>query len=181
MLLTEFLTQFGLKDMQYFTHRSDTCRQEIFLPIGAAIKSQVVNTAAIRRYFSLQCDEVSDIAVMEQQVTFIQYVSDDHIKNLREDHKSANADAIVDMITQEIKKYNLQLISLAGLACDDASMFTGSKNGVGVKLKKKQQEHMKEGSTGVMQQLWCVCHRLPLACSGENVCVKYISAIQHYT
>ena len=77
-----------------------------------------------------------------------------------------------------IEKDNLKLTSLAGLASDGASMFTGSKNGVGVKLKKKQEEHIKEGSAGVMQQLWCVCHRLALACSGANDCVKYISAVE---
>lgn len=183
--LIEFLTRFGLNDMQYFTHRSERSRQEIFLAIGAVIKSQVVKAAANGRYFSLLCDEVSDIAVTEQLVTFIQFVADGHvhtkflsIQNLLEHHKSANADAIVDMITQEIEKDNLKLTSLAGLASDGASVFTGSNNGVGVKLKKKQEEHMKEGSAGVMQQLWCVCHRLALACSGANDCVKYISVVE---
>ena len=37
---------------------------------------------------------------------------------------------------------------------------------------------MEEGSTGLMQQLWCVCHRLALACSGANDCVKYISVVE---
>ncbi|XP_067048771.1 zinc finger MYM-type protein 1-like [Acropora muricata] len=183
--LIEFLTRFGLNDIQYFTHRSERSRQEIFLAIGAVIKSQVVKAAANGRYFSLLCDEVSDIAVTEQLVAFIQFVSDGHvhtkflsIQNLLEHHKSANAYAIVDMITQEIEKDNLKLTSLAGLASDGASVFTGSNNGVGVQLKKKEEEHMKEGSAGVMQQLWCVCHSLALACSGANDCVKYISAVE---
>ena len=50
------------------------------------------------------------------------------IQNLLEHCKSANADAIVDMMTQEIEKDNLQLTSLAGLASDGASMFTGRKH-----------------------------------------------------
>ena len=143
--LIEFLTWFGLKDMQYFTHRSERCRQEIFLAIDEVIKSQVVKTAANGRYFSLLCDEVSDIAVMEQLVTFIQYVSGHvhtkflSIQNLLEHHKSANADAIVEMITQEFEKDNIQLTSVAGLASEGASVFTGSKNGVGVKLKKSKR------------------------------------------
>ena len=41
-------------------------------------------------------------------------------------------------------------------------MFTGNKNGVGVKLKKKQAEHLNNGSPAIMQQLWGVCHRLAL-------------------
>lgn len=81
----------------------------MFLAIGEVIKSQVVKTFSNGRYFSLLCDEASDIAVMEQLVTFTQYVSDARvhskflsIQNLLEHRKSANADAIVDLITQEI-------------------------------------------------------------------------------
>lgn len=57
--LIEFLTQFGLKDMHCFTHRSERSRQEIFLAVAAVIKCQVVKTAANGRYFSLLCDEVT--------------------------------------------------------------------------------------------------------------------------
>ena len=54
----------------------ERCRQEIFLAIGQVLKSQVVKAAANGHYFSLLSDEVSDIAVTEQLVTFVQYVSD---------------------------------------------------------------------------------------------------------
>lgn len=183
--LIDFLTRYGIEDMKYFTHRSERCRQEIFLAIGEVLKAQVVQAVRGGRYFSLLCDEVSDIAVIEQLVTFVQYVADAQvhtkflsIQNLLENHESANADAIVDVVTQEIEKNNLQWESLAGLASDGASVFTGNKNGVGVKLKQRQEEHMKEGSTGVMQQLWCVCHRLALACSSANNSVKFISVVK---
>ena len=68
--------------------------------------------------------------------------------------------------------------SLAGLASEGASVFTDSKNGVGVKLRKKQEEHIEEGSTPIMQQLWCVCHRLALACTNANDSVKYVSVVE---
>ena len=68
--------------------------------------------------------------------------------------------------------------SLAGLASDGASVFTGSKNGVGVKLRKKQEERIDEGRTSIMQQLWCVCHRLALACSNANDSVNYVSVVE---
>ena len=32
--LIEFLTRYGIQDFKYFTHRSERCRQEIFLAIG---------------------------------------------------------------------------------------------------------------------------------------------------
>lgn len=95
-------------------------------------------------------DEVSDVAVTEQLVTFVQYVSSDvqvetkflSVRNLPDHHESADADAIVDMLAQEIEEDKLQRTSLAGLASDGASVFTGNRGGVGVKLKKKQEEHM---------------------------------------
>ena len=185
LLLLDFLTCFGIQDMKYFTHRSERCRQEIFLAIGQVLIGQVVEAAANGRYFSLLCDEVSDIAVTEQLVTFVQYISDAQVhtkflsvQNLLEHHSNANADAIVDMITQELDEDNLEWASLAGLASDGASVFTGSKNGVGVKLKKKKEEHMNDRRTPIMQQLWRVCHHLALACSSANDTVKYISVVE---
>ena len=149
------------------------------------LKGQVVKAAANGRYFSLLSDEVSDIAVTEQLVTIVQYVSDAQVQtkflsvqNLLEHHSSANSDAIVDMLAQEIENDKLQWGSLAGLASDGASVFIGSKNGVGVKLRKKQEEHIEEGSTPIMQQLWCVCHRLALACANANDSVKYIPVVE---
>ena len=109
--LIDFLTQYGIEDMKYFTHRAERCRKEIFLAIGEVLKAQVVQAVRGGRYFSLLCDEVSYIAVIEQLVTFVQYVADAQvhtkflsIQNLLENHESANADAIVDVVTQEIEK-----------------------------------------------------------------------------
>ena len=118
-------------------------------------------------------------------VTFVQYVSDAQVQtkflsvqNLLEHHSGANSDASVDMLTQEIDNDKLQWGSLAGLASDGASVFTGSKNGVGVKLRKKQEERIDEGRTSIMQQLWCVCHQLALACSNANDSVNYVSVVE---
>ena len=74
--LIEFLTRYRIQDMKLFTHRSEKCMQEIFLAISQVLKSQVVKAAANHRYFSLLSDEVSDIAITEQLVTFVQCVSD---------------------------------------------------------------------------------------------------------
>ena len=72
---------------------------------------------------------MSDVAVTEELVSFVQYVSDAQVhtkflsvQNLLEHHSSANADAIVDMITQELDKDDLEWASLAGLASDGAKM-----------------------------------------------------------
>jgi hypothetical protein len=185
MPLINFLRHYGSPDMKYFDHKSERCKQEIYLAIGETLKAQVVKEVAGARFFSLLSDEVSDVAVTEQLVTFVQYVSSDvqvdtkflSVRNLLEHHNSADADAIVDMLAQEIEEDKLQWASLAGLASDGASVFTGKRGGVGVKLKKKQEEHMW-GRSPIMQQLWCVCHRLALACAGANNTVKYVTLVE---
>ncbi|CAB3989780.1 zinc finger 862-like [Paramuricea clavata] len=128
MPLINFLRHYGSPDMKYFDHKSE-----------------------------------SDVAVTEQLVTFVQYVSSDvqvdtkflSMRNLLEHHNSADADAIVDMLAQEIEEDKLQWASLAGLASDGTSVFTDKRGGVGVKLKKKQEEHMG-GRSPIMQQLWLI-------------------------
>lgn len=47
-----------------------------------------------------------------------------------------------------------------------------------MKLRKKQEERIDEGRTSIMQQLWCVCHRLALACSNANDSVNYVSVVE---
>lgn len=94
--------------------------------------------------------EVGDVAVTEQLITFVQYMSFGvevdtkflSVRDLLEHHESANADAIVDMLSQEIEEDKLQWASIAGLTSDGASVFTGKRGGVGVKLKKKREEHV---------------------------------------
>ena len=130
-------------------------------------------------------DEVSDAAVTEHLVTFVQYVGSDvqvetkflSLRNLLDHHESADADAIVDMLAQEIEEDKLQWTSLAGLASDGASVFRGKRGVVGVNLKKKQEEHMGDRSP-IMQQLWCVCHRLALAWADANNTVKYVAVVE---
>lgn len=62
------------------------------------------------------------------------------MRNLIEHYESANA--IVDMLAQEIEEDKLQWASLPGLVSDGASVFTGKRGRVDVKLKKKQEKHI---------------------------------------
>ena len=113
LLLIEFLGRYGKNDVRYFTHRSERCRQEVFLALGQVLKAQVVKAVKNGRYFSLLCDEVSDIAVMEQLVTFVQYVSDGQIyskflsvRNLLEHHKETALYALYALYAKVQMKLN---------------------------------------------------------------------------
>lgn len=82
------------------------------------------------------------------------------------------------MLRKEIGNDKLEWGSLPCLASDGASVFTERKNGVRVKLRKKQQEHIDEGRTSILQQLWCICHQLALAFSNADGSVHYVSVIE---
>ena len=97
--------------MKYFNHKSERYKQEIYLAIGETFKAKIVKEAASARFFFLLSDEVSDVAVTEQLVAFVQYVSSGvqvetkflSVRNLLHHHESADADAIVDMLAQEME------------------------------------------------------------------------------
>ena len=75
MPLITFLRHYGSPDMKYFDHKSQRCKQEIYLAIGETIKGKIVKEAASAHFFSLLSDKVSDVALTEQLVTFVQYAA----------------------------------------------------------------------------------------------------------
>lgn len=65
----EFLEQVGLKDIQYFKHRSEYSVREIYLTIGRIIKEMILEQVREAGIYGLFPDDATDIAVMEQVVT----------------------------------------------------------------------------------------------------------------
>lgn len=122
-------------------------------------------------------DEVSDTAVMEQLIIYIGYVDvhgETHfdfleIKDVLENSPSANAETITQLIIEELKECGLPPQNLCGFGSDGASVMTGSKSGVGVRLKK---------TAVIMIQSHCINHCLALACGHTNDFVKYIQVVE---
>ena len=136
--LIELIKSLGLKELEYFQYSSERTKQEIYLAIGDTIKSQILEQAKSARWYSLLADEVADVALVEQLVTFIQFVANGNpevkflsIQNILEDSQSADASAITGKILQELEKDELPLEQLSGIASDGARVFTGTKDGVG--------------------------------------------------
>ena len=63
----------GVNDMKYFDHRSLASVQEMFSTLGCAVKENVVTRAKMAGCFGLLVDDVSDVSIMEQVITFIQF------------------------------------------------------------------------------------------------------------
>lgn len=70
--LLNLLEKLGVNDLKYFDHRSPASVREMFSTLGCAVKENVVTRAKTAGCFGLLVDDVSDISVMEQMITFIQ-------------------------------------------------------------------------------------------------------------
>ena len=65
----------GVSDLQHFRHKSPEPVQEIFLTVGETVKESVLVQAREAQLYGLLIDEVTDISVTSQLVTFIQFWS----------------------------------------------------------------------------------------------------------
>ena len=147
----------------------------MFSTLSCALKENVVKRAKMAGCFGLLVDDVSDISVMEQMITFIQFY-DEHssevaveflsVDNLLEKHDSANAAAMFQTIQS-----NLQASKLIGLATDGASVMVGRKNGLAAKLKDVNPR---------LISVHCICHNLTLACTDakDDANLKFIKEVE---
>ena len=65
----------AVNHLKYFNHRSEGPIWEIFLVLGETIKEEIVRSAQKVQSYGLMVDEVTDISVQSQMLTFIQFVS----------------------------------------------------------------------------------------------------------
>ena len=168
----------GVNHLKYFNHRSEGSIREIFLVLGETIKDEIVRNAQKAQSYGLMVDEVPDISVQSQMLTFIQFVSPVtscveiaflSVQNVLEEFASANADALTSLIKDELQQCGLSLTNLKGLATDGASVMTGKNNGVATKLKVLNP---------VLISVHCICHKLALACTDTNKEIDYIKRVE---
>lgn len=100
----------GVSNFQHFQHRSRGSVREIFLTVGQTVREDLLKQARRARSFGLMIDEVTDIAVCSQLVTFIQYWDRGSgsvetaflsAQNVLEDFESCNADAITQLVIRQ--------------------------------------------------------------------------------
>ncbi|CAG2239554.1 unnamed protein product [Mytilus edulis] len=96
---------FMLEDLKYFNHRSAECQSEIFYDFGETMKKSLLSDVKKSPAFGILTDEVCDISVTENLMTFIQYYNSTSesvctqflsCQNILSEFSSANADAITN-------------------------------------------------------------------------------------
>lgn len=164
--------------LKYFNHRSEGSIREIFLVLGQSMKQEILDKVRQVPSYGLMVDEATDISVMSQMITFIQYVSPDtsgvetaflSVQNVFEEFESANSDALSTLIQNEVHQCNLPIDNMKGLATDGASVMIGKHNGVAAKLKEVNP---------VLLNVHCICHKLALACTDTNTEIQYIKKVE---
>ena len=109
-------------------------------------------------------DEVTDITVSSQLISFIQFWDQENSsvttflssQNVLEDFASCNSEAITELVKKDLAACNLDISRLMGLSTDGASVMVGKNNGVAAKLRQRNSN---------LLNMHCVCHRLALACT----------------
>ena len=96
-----------VNQLKYFNHRSKRSIREIFLVLGETLKQEIVNSVQKVQSFGLTVDEVTDIVVESQMLSFIQFVSPvtSCVKitflsapNVLEKFASADSDALASLV-----------------------------------------------------------------------------------
>ena len=158
--LLEFLEQVGVKDMQYFRHRSV---RDIFLTIGQTIKEIILERIREAGIYGLLVDDATNVAFVcfvnpsssRQEVTFL--FIEDVLKDPEAD--GASAEVLLNVLLKQVEHRDLKMENMMSLATDGASVMTGKRNGLAAKLKSLNNK---------LISFHCVCHRLALSCVDSN-------------
>ena len=170
----------GLTKMEFFPYKSPSTIREMALTLGSVLKESVLCQVRKAQSFGLMIDEVTDIAVQEQLVMFIQFWNRESkasetkflgVRNLLESSDSANAATITKSVLDELSECGLSVDQLLGLCSDGASVMTGKRNGVAAKLKELNKS---------LVSVHCICHKLSLACCDTNDEIVYIKEVERW-
>jgi len=180
--MLELVQRMGLTDMQYFNHRSYPSIREMFLYLGSAVKDAVLKQviSANCQSYGILLDEVSDVAVQEQLVTFIKFVNSEGIPETKflscealTSVDGANAVEIKKALLEILKQSKLDQSKMTCIVSDGASVMMGKNNGLAALLKRDNK---------ALISIHCICHKLALACAdtGKDKQLKGIDEAEKF-
>ena len=120
--LLKLLQVLGAREIGTFGHRSKGSLHEIFCTIREAVLDQINDHISDSGSVGLLCDDVTDVATLEQMLTFVQYVHSRKVSvrfltidNLLAKSTSATAG----------QQLGIEMSKTASLASDGASVMMG--------------------------------------------------------
>lgn len=163
--LLDFCMDMGCKYLQHLnvaknaTYTSEQIIQELLEVIAAKIRTKIITNISGSEYYSVICDETTDISVTKQLIVYVKYISKSlgpsvsflEVVNLQDGKAQTIANAVIAVL----HKHGLPLEKLIGLGSDGAAVMVGQRNGVAKILKDKTE--------GLLVNCHCIAHRLALA------------------
>uniref|UniRef100_A0A2S2R1F9 Zinc finger MYM-type protein 1 n=1 Tax=Sipha flava TaxID=143950 RepID=A0A2S2R1F9_9HEMI len=122
---------------------SPQIQNEVIKAIGSAIEKKIVERIKSSKFYSILCDETTDISTEEQMTVCIRYVD---LTNcvIQEDFlgfvkmTSTTGASIKNAIKQKLQELGLSLDNLRGKGYDGGSNMAGKNNGVQALLLNEQ-------------------------------------------
>ena len=163
----------GLSQLKHFSHRSQGSVREIYLALGETVKRNLLEKARQAKSFGILIDEVTDISVASQLISFLQFWDEESSSVatvfLSSQNVLEDSEAITELVKKELSASGLDICKLTGLSTDGANVMVGKTNGVAAKLRQSNDK---------LLNLHCVCHRLALACTDSCEELKFIKEVE---
>ncbi|PFX25821.1 Zinc finger protein 862 [Stylophora pistillata] len=110
-------------EIKYFQHRSEGSLTEIVLTIGNVVKELNLKKIRAASCFGLMTDEMTDVSVTSQLITFVQYFCTQSetvetsflsAQNVLKEHDAATVQAIYDLLKEELLSSQLGIKKFDG-------------------------------------------------------------------
>ena len=156
-----------------FPYTSDYSVSDFQSACAQVVLDDVLSEISSSQVYSLMIDESTDRANKKQLLAYVQYFHEKKLKtNLLENIEittaKADAETITSKILTELNIKGLDIRKMVGIGTDGASVMTGRKSGVVVRLR----EH-----TPSLVGIHCAAHRCALAASQA---AKQIPQLKEY-
>ena len=125
----------GVTEIKYFQHRSEGSVIEIFLTLGKVMKQQILKKVRAASCFGIITDEMTDVSVTYQLITFVQYFDNDSgtveakfpsVQDVSEKHHSANVQVIYDLVEKELQSTvgkKMAAVHLTTIPCEPNTAY----------------------------------------------------------
>ena len=133
----------GVDLKRQFPYSSKGIERELFLTLAQVFKEKIKEKIG-NGVYGILTDEVTDISLTQQLVTFIQYYDSQScttttsflaISNTLKGKNSADAPQIKKVLLEQLQSVGLEVQTMRSFVSDGASVMTGARNGVAKLLK----------------------------------------------
>ncbi|XP_068690647.1 zinc finger protein 862-like isoform X2 [Montipora foliosa] len=164
----------GVDLKRQFPYSSKGIERELFLTLAQVFKEKIKEKIGNGLY-GILTDEVTDISLTQQLVTFIQYYDSQScttttsflaISNTLKGNNLADAPQIKKVLLEQLQSVGLEVQTMRSFVSDGASVMTGARNGVAKLLKDENP---------LILSFHCLAHKLALACASSADTLDYIA------